>query len=250
MSDPITYTASHGVAHIELNRPAAANALDMDTARALANAVQQSASDDEVAAVLVTGAGKRFCAGGDVVSVTKARDRSAYIRQLATELDTGFQQLGSLEKPVIAAVQGAVAGAGLALMLSCDLVVAHPSTQFVFAYAGVGFTPDCGVSYLLPRAIGQQRALRFALLGEPASARDAEAWGMVTEVSDDPVTRARQLAVSIAEGPALALGMTRSLLRSSWEMTRAESGSQETRTIVQMVQGSQAQALLARFGSG
>ena len=80
--------------------------------------------------------------------------------------------------PVVAAVQGAVAGAGLALMLSCDLIVADPSTKFVFAYPAIGFTPDCGLSYLLPRSIGQHRALRFALTGEPASAENAYDWGM------------------------------------------------------------------------
>jgi len=150
---------------------------------------------------------------------------------------------------VVAAVHGAVAGAGLALMLSCDVIVAAPATKFVFAYPGIGFTPDCGVSYLLPRAIGQQRALAFALVGKPATAAEALAWGLVTEVADDPGARARDLAAGFAAGPALALGNVRRLLRQGWEMSRAETGAEEARTITEMVKGAEAQALISRFAS-
>src|SRR3954452_13593856 len=97
-------------------------------------------------------------------------DQPAYILELAGALDAATQRLAAVEKPVVGAVQGAVAGAGLAVMLSCDLVVAAPATKFVIAYPGVGLTPDCGVSWLLPRAIGQQRALHMALTNTPVTA--------------------------------------------------------------------------------
>ena len=143
----VEVTATQGVAPLELNRPHAANAFDLETARELATAVDAAAADADVRALLVTGAGPQFCAGGDVASFVAASDPPAYVEQLAIELDAAFRALAALEKPVVAAVQGAVAGAGLALMLSSDVIVAAPDTRFVFAYPGIGFTPDCGVSY-------------------------------------------------------------------------------------------------------
>lgn len=243
----VEYDVSDGVAHIELNRPDAANAFDLETTRALAGSVALAGEDRDVRAVLVSGAGSRFCAGGDVTSFAAAVDQPAYIHQLATELDAAHRALSTLEKPVVAAVHGAVAGAGLALMLSCDVVTAAPGTKFVFAYPGIGFTPDCGLSYLLPRAIGQQRALAFSLVGKPASASEALAWGMITEVVDDAPARAADLARTWAAGPAMALGQVRRLLRQGWEMDRAETGAEEARTIAEMVKGAEAQVLISRF---
>lgn len=245
----VEYAVADGVAHIELNRPDLANAFDLETAGAFLSVVERAASEEDVLAVIVTGRGKRFCAGGDVAAFAAAADQPAYIHQLATELDRAFQALAALEKPVVAAVHGAVAGAGLALMLSCDLVVAHPATKFVFAYPGIGFTPDCGLSYLLPRAIGQQRALHFALVGKPASAQQGLAWGLITEESNDPAARAFELAAAMATGPGKALGQTRRLLRAGSERDRTATGAEEVRTITEMVKGEEAQRLIASFAT-
>lgn len=245
----VEVAVTNGVARLELNRPDAANALDLESARQVAAAVAGAASDVEVRAVLITGAGARFCAGGDVASFLAAPDPPAYVERLATELDAAFRALAALEKPVVAAVQGAVAGAGLSLMLSCDLIVSAPSTRFVFAYPGIGFTPDCGLSYLLPRAVGQQRALSFALSGRPATASEALSWGLVSEVADEPGARARDLAEELASGPATALGQVRRLLRQGWDLSRAEMGAEEARTVAGMVKGDEARSLIARFVS-
>lgn len=245
----IEYDVADGVAHVRLNRPEYANALDLETTREFAEAVVRSGEDTDVRAVLVSGAGSRFCAGGDVASFAAAEDQPAYIHQLAVELDAALRDLSALEKPVVAAVHGAVAGAGLALMLSCDVVVAAAATKFVFAYPGIGFTPDCGLSYLLPRAIGQQRALTFSLVGKPATAAEALAWGLVGEMAEDAQARAAELARTLAAGPATALGQVRRLLRQGWEMDRAETGLEEARTITEMVKGTEAQALIKEFVS-
>ena len=245
----VEVAVTQGFAHLELNRPHAANAFDLETARELATAVDAAAADADVRAILVTGTGPRFCAGGDVASFVAASDPPAYVEQLATELDAAFRALAAAEKPVVAAVQGAVAGAGLALMLSSDVIVSAPDTRFVFAYPGIGFTPDCGLSYLLPRAVGQQRALSFALTGKPLTASVALEWGLVSEVADDPGARARDLAAGFAIGPATALGQTRRLMRQAWEMSRAQTGAEEARTIAEMVKGEEARALIARFMS-
>ncbi|MDN5895010.1 MAG: enoyl-CoA hydratase/isomerase family protein [Nocardioides sp.] len=246
MTDLVTCTVTDGLARIELNRPSAANALDLDLAHALDDAVEQAATDDTVQAVLLTGAGKRFCAGGDVAAMVEADDQAAFLLELAQTLDGALQRLAALEKPTVASVQGAVAGAGLAVMLSCDLVVADPATKFVIAYPGVGLVPDCGVSWLLPRAVGQQRALQLALTNKPITADVALDWGLVTELSDD-VERGAELAGQLAAGPSYALGQAKRLLRNSWETTRVGAGEDEARTIAKAVTTPEAQALLEAF---
>ncbi|CAM5602841.1 1,4-dihydroxy-2-naphthoyl-CoA synthase [Streptomyces alboniger] len=210
MTDLIRYSCEEGVARIVLARPTRANAVDLPTAHALGAAVDRAAQPD-VRAVVVLGEGRRFCAGGDVAAMAAARDRAAYVEELATTLDDVFRRLAGLSKPVVAAVRGAVAGAGLALMLSCDVIVSAASTKFLLAYADVGLTPDCGVSYLLPRAIGQQRALDLALTGRVLTAEESRQWGLVTEVVDDASVDARavRLGERLATGPTHAFGETK-----------------------------------------
>lgn len=243
----VDLTVVDGVAQMRLNRPEDANAFDLNMTRELAAAVERAAGDSGIRAVLLTGAGPRFCAGGDVASFAAAPHQPAYIHQLATELDAAFRALADLDKPVVVAVRGAVAGAGLALMLSCDVIVSAPATKFVFAYPGIGFTPDCGVSYLLPRAIGHQRALGFALGGRAVDETQALDWGLVTEVAEDAEARAREVAIEWASGPSTALGETRRLFRAGWELDRVSVGAEEARTISRMVEGQEAQSLIARF---
>lgn len=246
MTDLVACSIADGLARVELNRPEAANAFDLDLARALDASVDRVAADPDVRAVLLTGAGKRFCAGGDVTWMVQADDQSAAVRELATVLDGALQKLTAMEKPVVVLVQGAVAGAGLAVMLSCDLVVADPGTKFVIAYPGVGLVPDCGVSWLLPRAVGQQRALQLTLTNQPITADTALDWGLVTEVSED-VNRAGTLAEQLAAGPAYALGQAKRLVRGSWATSRAEAGADEARTIEKAVSTDEAQTLLEAF---
>jgi 2-(1,2-epoxy-1,2-dihydrophenyl)acetyl-CoA isomerase len=249
MTAPVLYAVADGVAHVELNRPDAANSLDLPLVRALLAAVDRAGADDDVRAVLVTGAGARFCAGGDVHAFATDADPTAYLHELATMGDAAVRALADLDKPVVVGVHGAVAGAGIGLMLSCDLVVADPATKLVFAYPGIGLTPDCGVSWLLPRAVGQQRALELALTGRTLSAEEAREWGMVTEVSDRVVSRARELASALASGPARAHGHTRRLLRAAWETDRVTAGVDEARGIADRVDSDEARPLIERFVS-
>ncbi|MGN6754433.1 MAG: enoyl-CoA hydratase/isomerase family protein [Intrasporangium sp.] len=248
--DLVRLEVTDGLAAVELNRPHAANALDLPLAEQLAAVVDRLVGDD-VRAVLVTGAGKRFCAGGDVRSFLASDDPPAYLQRLASTADQALQRLGALDKPVVAAVQGAVAGAGLAVMLTCDVIVAAAGTKFVTAYSGIGLTPDCGLSWLLPRAVGQQRALELMLTGRTLTAAEARDWGLVTEVVDDAAAlgRARGLATSLATGPAFASGQARRLVRSSYSVDRGVTGADEARTIAEAVQTDDAQRLISAFTS-
>ena len=248
----VRYEQLGRVGHVVLDRPEASNAFDLSAAHSLGAAldtVEAAAVRGDIGAVLLGGAGARFCAGGDVHSFVSADDRPAYLRDLAATLEVEIRRLSELPLPVVVAVHGSVAGAGLAFVLNADVVVAARSTRFTMAYAGVGLTPDCGVSYLLPRAVGQQRALDFAMTGRVLSADEALQWGLVTRVAaDETVTReAFALSESLAGEAAGALAGAKRLIRSSWEATRAESAADEVETIASAVTSPEAQERLERF---
>jgi len=246
----VTHEIVDGIGRLVLARPAQSNSFDLPAAQDMALAVD-AVSVDEVRAITLTAEGKRFCAGGDVTSFLASDDPAAYLLELANVLEGALRDLADLATPVVAGVRGAVAGAGLAVMLTADIIVASRSTKFVMAYAGIGLTPDCGVSYLVPRAIGQQRALDFALTGRVLSADEALDWGLVTYVVDDDAVEAKvdEIARTWADSAPDALGHTRRLLRSSWDTSGPELGADESATIASLVMGDEAQRLVKAFTS-
>lgn len=245
---PVTVTITEGVAHVLLNRPEVANAFDLPTAHALSAAIDRCEADD-VRVVLVTGAGKRFCAGGDVRSFLAFEDPPAYILQLAGVLGDQMRRLDELAKPIVAGVHGAVAGAGLSFVLTADLVVADPATRFTAAFSGIGLTPDSGVSWLLPRVVGLRRATQLVLESRVLSADEALEWGLVTDIDPQPWVKAAETAARIAAGPAIALGQSRRLLRGAHKVDREAHSLDEARTIAAMVTTPEATELIERFTS-
>lgn len=243
----VTYTVADGIAHIELNRPESANTINMPLALALSEAATNAAEDDSVRAVVLSGAGTRFCGGGDVASFADAEEPSSYVRELATTADAAVQTLEGMVKPVVAAVQGAVAGGGLGIMLSADVIVAAEGTKFVFAYPNIGLTPDCGTTASLPRALGQQQALAFAMLGAPMSADQAAAQGLVTQVVPDPGARAREIAEMWVAGAWEAYGQTRRLIRGSGDLIREEVGQDEADMISRLSMSPETHERFAQF---
>jgi 2-(1,2-epoxy-1,2-dihydrophenyl)acetyl-CoA isomerase len=244
----VLYELRDGVAYITLNRPEVSNAVDLGCARLFGDVVSRVAAEGP-RAVLIDGRGKRFCAGGDVSSIVYVLDHATYVQELAGTFEAGLRRLSELPVPVVAAVHGAVAGAGLAVVLNCDVVIAARSTKFLMAYSAVGLTPDCGVSYLLPRAVGQQRALELALTGRTLSADEALAWGLVAQVveDEDVLRRAAEVATQAAHAATSALGQAKRLIRSSWESTRSDSALDESVTVARAVGTDEATSLLARF---
>lgn len=237
-----------GVGRITLRRPEVSNAIDLSAARRFAEVVAATETDD-VRVVLITGAGARFCAGGDVRSFLAAAEPPRYLYELASTLDAALRRLSELPKPVVAGVHGAVAGAGWAFLLNADVVVAARSTRFRLAYADIGLTPDCGVSFLLPRAIGTQRALELAVTGRTLTAEQAREWGLLAEVVDDDdlPARADELAEALAGGPTAAIGQAKRLIRSSFDVSRENSAGDEARTIAAAVSGREARELIRQF---
>ena len=148
-SAPVAYDVANGVAHVELNRPDAFNALDLPLASALHDVVAEAGEDDEVKVVLLSGRGRTFCAGGDVRMMASSESVGEAVHALATAVHQGILALAQLPKPVVATVHGSVAGGGIGLMCAADLVLAGESTKFVAAYPGIALTPDCSASWVL-----------------------------------------------------------------------------------------------------
>ena len=215
---PVLVRREGAVAVLTLNRPDAANSIDAPLARAFRDAVEALQADAAVRALVLEGAGKIFCAGGDLASFARQAGAAAgYVEGLIADLHAGLETLTTFHAPVVAAVQGAAAGAGLGLAMAADLVVAGEGSRFVMAYTRAGLTPDGGTSWLLPRLVGLRRALELTFLNRTLTAAEALALGLVTEVTaDDAVgARARALAAELAEGPTAAYATARRLLRDA-----------------------------------
>ena len=237
-----------GVATLTLNRPDASNAFDL-TMMGEVEAALERLREDDVRVVVVRGAGARFCAGGDVSSFLASEDPAESLHELAVLAESGLRQLGELPKPVVVGIHGAVAGAGLSFVLNADIVVAARSTKIVAAYPGVGLTPDAGVSWLLPRAVGAQRALRHLLLNVPLTAQEALDWGLVAEVVDDDavVSRTDEIAARLASLSPTSLASAKRLVRTGLTASREDNAADEARTIAAALTTPEAQAAIARF---
>jgi len=210
-----------GVAHLTLNRPDAANGINLELAQDLMDATLTIAADPAARVVLLTGAGKMFCAGGDVKGFAYRDDLPTYLRETLGPLHTALTNLVRGDAPVVAAVQGSAAGAGMGLVGASDLVVAAESAKFVMAYTGVGLTPDGSSSWFLPRLIGLRRALELTFTNRVLSADEALDWGLITQVvpDDELHDQAAALAAKVATGPPRALAAAKRLLHTSLEDT-------------------------------
>lgn len=247
MSAPLLVETAAGVTHLRLHRPDTGNALDLPMCHAMLDALEAVVADRGVRVILLSGEGRMFCAGGDLRAMAEADDRSAFVADLAQAAHRFVSVLYRLDRPVVAAVHGAVARAGLSLALLSDLVVADARTTFVTAYTSVGLTPDLGQSWLLPRAVGLGRALDLTLESQPFGATRAAELGIVSRVSEgDALAEARELADRIADGPA-ALGDARRLLRGSFDADAFDEHlATEARTIAHCAARDDAGGLIAR----
>jgi 2-(1,2-epoxy-1,2-dihydrophenyl)acetyl-CoA isomerase len=204
-------TRDGAVLTITLNRPDVLNAFNSDMHRGLAGALKD-ARDAGVRAVVITGAGRGFCVGQDL---TEFREAPGDIgSRLRGNYHPNIRAIRGLEKPVIAAVNGAAAGAGMSLACACDLRIAADSATFVPAFINIGLIPDSGGSYFVTRILGPARAFEWLASGRRLTAAEAHAWGLVSEVVDADALRARaaELAGQLAELPTRGVGMTKRLL--------------------------------------
>jgi 2-(1,2-epoxy-1,2-dihydrophenyl)acetyl-CoA isomerase len=209
-NDMVLQKLEGGLLTITMNRPERKNALNPDMVAGLVVAARRAADDPEVRAVLFKGAGGSFCVGGDVKSMAEGRAPLPFEVKMAN-LRRGMEVsriLHQMPKPVVAQLDGAAAGAGLSMALSCDLRVASESCKITTAFAKVGFSGDYGGTYFLTQLLGSARARELYLTSPVLSAKEAHAIGMVTKVVPDAEidTAAHELAMSLAQGPSIALG--------------------------------------------
>lgn len=249
MTDPILLEITDGLARVTLNRPDSLNAVDFAMGARWRDVAREVTADPQVGAVLLDAAGPAFCAGGDVVAMATGGGSGADLAEMAGIINEGILAFASSAKPVVAAVGGAVAGGGLGLMLSADYVVASRSSRFVSRYANIGLTPDLGVTTLLPRAIGERRALQLLLTDTMIDATTALEWGLVCEVVDDDrlAARAHEVARFWLDNATAAFGQAKRLVRTGADRKFGENLADEAITIGRSFDGADAQARIAAF---
>jgi len=235
---------------ITLDRQERANAIDMATALQLRDAV--GAIDDGVGCVLLRGAGAVFCVGGDVRDFAAAPDPGAFLGELAEVIHGAVAGLAAAPVPFVAAVQGWAAGAGMSLAACADLVLAGESARFRTAYTALGLSPDCGLTWTLPRLVGRARAADLMLTNRPVGAAEAAAIGLVARVVPDDalLAQAEALAAELASGPTAAFGQIKRLLETSEHSPLAAQLDAEAGSIARCADHPEGRAGVAAFTTG
>ena len=216
----VLYEARGAVALLTLNRPDALNSFTRQMHRDLWAALDRAEADPAIRALVLTGAGRGFCAGADLAEfdfepgpdLVKRADPGPVIDQA---FNPTARRLQSLRFPVIAAVNGVAAGAGASLAMTCDIAIAAPGASFIQAFSKIGLIPDAGGSWFLVERLGLARAMALAMTGDKLPAAQAKEWGMIWDVQDDPLAAALAMAEKLAVMPTKALVATRALLRDA-----------------------------------
>lgn len=252
MAEPVLVSEADGVVTVTINRPDNGNALDLRTARRLADALEAVVWDGVVAVVL-RGAGRAFCVGGDLREMATAPDRGAHLQALAGHAHRAVRTLAVAPVPVVAVVDGAAAGAGLAFVLGADVVLAGDRSRFVLAYGAVGLTPDCGASWFLPRTVGRRRAYEIALTNPTLDGDQAERDGIVTRrVGSDQLEAELDALLGVlrtGSGPAIA-GVKALLLPDEEQDSLARHLDAEAESIARYAGGEDAGRRIAAFVRG
>ena len=248
--ETILFEADSGVATVTLNRPEAANGMNAALIKELSDASIRCDEDRAIRAVVITGAGRFFSAGGDVKSFAAAGDDvGVLIKELTMYLHAAIARFAKMDAPVIAAVNGVAAGAGFSLAAACDLAVAAKSAMFLSAYTAAGLTPDGSSTYFLPRLVGMRRATELMLTNRRLSADEALEWGLINEVvaDDEAVARAHEIAAELATGPTATYGAVKRLLQASASSALETQMEFEARTIAGIARSSDGREGITAF---
>ncbi|HEY3639325.1 MAG TPA: 2-(1,2-epoxy-1,2-dihydrophenyl)acetyl-CoA isomerase PaaG [Rhizomicrobium sp.] len=216
----ILFEAEDGAARLTLNRPDRLNSFTVEMHQEVAEALTRVERDPDIRVLLITGAGRGFCAGQDLAdrSITPGADGVDLGESLENRYNPLIRRLVELPKPVVCAVNGVAAGAGANIALAGDIVLAAKSAKFVQSFSNLGLVPDSGGTWILPRLVGHARALGLALTGEPISAEKAEDWGLIWRAVDDPELKseADKLLDRFAHGPTRGYAAVKRAMRRSW----------------------------------
>lgn len=249
-AEGVVLVKHNSAATIWLDRPDSGNAVDLGFALALKRAMQSCERDPHVRVIVIRGRGRLFCAGGDLLAIRRQGAAApTYVKELLSHLHEALALIATIKVPVVAAVNGTAAGAGLALAAACDLTVAIDSAKFVMAYTKIGLTPDASSTWFLPRLIGLKRALDLTLTNRPVSAAEAREWGLVSEVLCEPEFEpyVEQLTATLARGATTAFGLAKQLLRTSHTRSLDEQMQLESEVLCNVLAGAEAAEGLDEF---
>ncbi|WP_456388720.1 enoyl-CoA hydratase/isomerase family protein [Profundibacter sp.] len=228
-NDAVLYDVKDAIATITLNRPKALNALNMDLVEGLVAAVDNAANDSAVRCVVICSSSEHFMAGGDLMMFKEWRDQGVSVAQnhlngVFDGVHGSVEKLMTMDKPVIASVQGAAAGFGLSLMLACDLAIVADNAALSMAYIRIGTTPDGGGSHSLTRIVGIRKAMELAMLAENVGAQAAKELGLANWVVplDDLQAETAKIAARLAKSPTRALGRTKRLINQAQDTPLAD----------------------------
>jgi len=220
--EPVLVSLEAGVLRIMLNRPEKLNAFNPAVHKGLADAMTRAEAESAIRCLLITGAGRGFCAGQDL---TERNIKAAGPMDLGSGLETWYnplvKRMHALEKPIVCAVNGVAAGAGANFALACDIVLAARSASFIQAFVKIGLVPDCGGTYFLPRLAGMQRAMALAMTGDRLTAEDAERYGVIWKCVDDAqlAVESERISSALAAGPTRSLGLIKKAIYTSLDNT-------------------------------
>ncbi|WP_269619387.1 enoyl-CoA hydratase/isomerase family protein [Zhongshania sp. BJYM1] len=241
---------TNGIAKITLNRPDAANSVNLEMAQELMHVAMICDEDSSIRAVILTATGNMFCAGGDVPSFHAAGDDiGILLKEVTACLHSANARFARMAAPLIIAVNGTAAGAGFSLAASGDIVIAADTAKFTMAYTGIGASPDGGSSVYLPRLIGLRRSQELMLTNRVLKAQEALEWGILTKVvaPDELMTEAEALANKLANGPLMAHGKIKELLLGSYSNSLETQLELESRGIAKCVSSPEGREGLLAF---
>ncbi len=248
--ETLLYDVADGVATITFNRPDAANAMSPLCAREINLVSLEVEADPDVRAVVITGNGKMFCAGGDLGAFHAAgANARTLMLEMTGDLHVGISRLTRNDAPVIGAINGTAAGAGFSMVMLCDLAISAASAVYTMAYTNAGLSPDGSSTYFMPRKIGDRRARELMLTNRVLQAEEALDWGIVNQVvpDDQLMDETMKLARKIANGPTLAFGQVKALLNSSFDQSLETQMELEARAISGLVGSADGQEGLEAF---
>jgi len=249
--EAITFDVRDNIAWIAFNRPKSLNAMNRTTMHELYEVANRCATDKSIRAAVLTGTGDRaFCAGGDVAGFHADQDNIALrVHEGTTLLHAAASRFAWMDAPLIAAVNGVAAGAGLSAVAWCDLVIAADTATFTSAYTKIGFSPDGSSTWFLPRIIGRRRAMEMYLTNRTLNAQEALDWGLVNRVvpAADLMTEAGNLATQLAQGPTKTFGGVKKLLQMTSTDSLESQMELETRTLAKLAAGRDAREGVAAF---
>ncbi len=215
----IEVSEAEGYGIIFLNRPNQLNALNTQLSLDFCSAIENVSKNNKIRCVIITGKGKIFSAGGDLVEFKNAKDPSLHLYNLAKSFHEGIKILKAMHAPSIAAINGACFGVGLSLACACDLRICHESAKFAVAFTSVGLSPDSSMTFHLPKIVGLPMANEMAILNRVLTAEDAKKYNLVSKIINNEenfLEEVKKIAVKISQGPTLAFGATKRLFLESF----------------------------------